>query len=121
MKKSSGHLQSRFRAGERIFQVQVLRLANGCFLSISEGEDEKMGALTLAIRTGGTIHTSVLVPGRSSSTISSILAEMVANVTEGICITSFHALMEVDGQVMKTIIDEVKRSIQKQRGLSGDA
>jgi len=101
-----------FTAGKREFQVQLLRFANGCFLSMSEGERMKIGAMTLALKTGEKVDSSTILPGRYEGIAVTLLAQAVANATGGIAIVSLYTASELDREVVKTMISEVKALLQ---------
>jgi hypothetical protein len=95
----------------RIFTVEILLMANGCFASISEDSRSKIGLITLSIKSDSRVQSSTLLPERRGSVFAGMLGEMLAERTGGIAVVSLHLREEMDHDIMKTLINEIDRML----------
>ncbi len=93
----------------RIFVVEILRLANGCFASISENPEPKIGLITLSISNKNRVQSSNLLPERRGSIFSGMVGEILAHKTKGIAVVSLYLREEVDHEIMKTLLNEIDK------------
>jgi len=93
----------------RVFAIDLLMMSNGCFVSLSEDANSKMGAITLSVRSDRGVGSSTLIPDRRGSIFASMLGEMLAEKTKGIAVTSLYLREELDPDSMKTLLNEVRK------------
>ncbi len=93
----------------RIFVVEILRLANGCFASISENPEPKIGLITLSISNKNRVQSSNLLPERRGGIFSGMVGEILAHKTKGIAVVSLYLREEVDHEIMKTLLNEIDK------------
>jgi hypothetical protein len=106
-------LSSECDVGGRVFQVDLLILSNGCFASISEGKVARMGAITVAIKSGERFTSSALIPESKGAIFAGMVGEMVAGKLHGIAVVSLYLREELDTSSMKTLINEVRNLLNK--------
>ena len=97
----------------RQFVLSLLRFSNGCFLSISEDTNQRLGAITLSIKSGGRAISSPLIPESRGSMLASMVGEMLAETLQGMAITSLYLRSDVGASDMKTLISEVRKLLEK--------
>ncbi len=102
-------LSAECNVGGRIFEVELLVLSNGCFSSITEDRVPRMGAITVAVRTGERSASSALIPESKGSIFAGMVGEMLAEKLRGIAVVSLYLREELDAASMKTLINEVRK------------
>jgi hypothetical protein len=102
-------LSAECNVGGRVFEVELLLLANGCFSSISEDKTPRMGAITVAVKTGERSTSSSLIPESKGSIFAGMVGEMLAEKLRGIAVVSLYIREELDTASMKTLINEVRK------------
>jgi hypothetical protein len=95
--------------GGRIFEVEILFLSNGCFASITEDKTARMGAITVAVRTGERSASSALIPESKGGIFAKMVGEMLSEKLRGIAVVSLYLREELDTVSMKTLINEVRK------------
>ena len=96
----------------RKFTVEVLRFANGNFVTISEGES-KIGATVASIATGPVPASITVVPAKSESLLLKIISERLSSITKGINIVSAFIPQELDGKTASTLMAKIKEIMEK--------
>ncbi len=97
----------------RIFAIDLLIMANGCFISVSEASSPRIGAITLSIKSERGVTSSNLIPDKRGSLFAGMLGEMLAEKTNGIAVTSLYLREELDSDSMKTLLNEVRKLMQR--------
>jgi len=95
----------------RIFIVEILRMSNGCFVSVSEDSKPRIALVTLSISTGDQVRTSSLLPERRGSLFSATIGEILARKTNGVVLASVYLREEIDHEIMKTLINEIDKML----------
>lgn len=98
----------------RAFEIHILRMSNGSFVSITEDRTPRLGPITLCIKSERGFSSSSLIPDRRGSIFSSMIGELVAEETGGIAVISLFLREEIDTASMKTLINEVERILSKE-------
>jgi hypothetical protein len=93
----------------RVFVIEILRMSNGCFASISEDPEPKIGVITLSISNRNRVQSSTLLPETRGSIFSGMVGEILAQKCKGIAIVSLYLREEVDHEIMKTLINEIDK------------
>ena len=104
-----GEHKKKLILGSRIFYIRELRFDNGCFLAICEGESERIGGLSVALKIAQRVNSSNVIPMKYGSVFGSLMAETVAAITGGIAIFSLFLLSELDGETFQFLQKEVKK------------
>ena len=106
-------LSSECNIGGRIFEIDLFALSNGCFASISEGKVSRMGAITVAIKSGERFTSSALIPESKGAIFAAMVGEMLADKLRGIAVISLYLREELDTSSMKTLINEVRNLLNR--------
>ena len=88
-------------------------MANGCFASIREDQVARIGAITVAVKTGERSSSSALIPESKGSIFAGMIGEMLADKLKGIAVVSLYLREELDTPTMKTLINEVRNLVNK--------
>ena len=100
----------------RDFFLQSLFFQNGCFLVISEGEEEKrIGALSVAISTSNKVNIAKVIPSKYDSIFINTIAEKISSMINGICLVSFYSKAQLQLEDMKAIMGEVMNIIDNRK------
>ncbi len=91
----------------RDFFLRCLFFQNGCFLAISEGEAQLIGALSVAISSSNKVNAAKVIPSKYDSIFINTVAEKVSSMINGICLISFHSKAQLQLEDMKAIMGEV--------------
>ncbi|MBI2184571.1 MAG: hypothetical protein HYU39_06390 [Thaumarchaeota archaeon] len=102
------------QSGNRTFNIYAAKFSNGCFLSLSEGEADRIGAIFLSVKTIDKIDSVTVVPGKFGQVFSNMLSQLVARITNGIAVASLYIASELDEHTMKMLIGEVKELLSAQ-------
>jgi len=111
--KGSRLLTSESNIGGRVFVIEILPMANGCFANISEDQVARIGAITVAVKTGERSSSSALIPESKGSIFAGMIGEMLADKLKGIAVVSLYLREELDTPTMKTLINEVRNLVNK--------
>ena len=93
---------------KRIFNIHMLRVENGCFLTVSEGEETKFGSMALSVKVGDRANSTTIIPSRFGDIYSRILAESISMMIDGIVIASLYTLSPIESQIVRRLLDEIK-------------
>lgn len=96
----------------REFKLDALRFSNGCFLSISEGGDSRLGSLTVSTSLGGRAESTTVIPGRFGDISSRILGEAVAKMVGGIAVVSTYLRSEPNPGVFRLLLNEARELLE---------
>ncbi len=88
-------------------------MSNGCFANISEDKVSRIGAITVAVKTGERSSSSALIPESKGSIFAGMIGEMLADKLKGIAVVSLYLREELDASTMKTLINEVRNLVNK--------
>ncbi len=86
------------------YSVLIFRFANGYFIAISEGEEHKLGYLSIAT------PSNAITPLRSDI-YTKMLAQRIASMTDKLCIVSINA-KDIDAINMKKVIASIMERIR---------
>jgi hypothetical protein len=99
----------------RDFFLQSLFFQNGCFLTISEDQEQRIGALSVAIKAQNKVNVAKVIPSKYDSIFINTIAEKVSSMTNGICLVSFHSNAQLQLDDMKAIMEEVMSIIASKK------
>ena|SRR5918911_320957 len=100
----------------RDFFLQGLFFQNGCFLVISEGEEQqRIGALSVAISTSNKVNIAKVIPSKYDSIFINTIAEKISSMINGICLVSFYSKAQLQLEDMKAIMGEVMNIIDNRK------
>jgi hypothetical protein len=97
----------------RVFVVDILEFANGCFASISEDQNPKIGAITVSIKLAERATSSSLIPESKGIIFAKMVGELLADKLHGIAVVSLYLREELDPESMKTLINETRKLLSK--------
>jgi hypothetical protein len=107
MKKTTGSSRVISVLG-RGFKMRLVRFSNGCFFSLSEGSNEKIGSLMLSLIIHGRAEHTIIIPERRAGVFLQIVSDTIANITQGLTIVSIYLLNEVDTELAKGLLKDIK-------------
>lgn len=101
-------VEYKMRLDDREFTIFILKAINGCFISISEGNAHRLGALNVSL-TGsmGTTSTARVIPSKHDSIFLDMLSQRIASMLNGICIISMSINTPLTTTVMKSIMNNI--------------
>ncbi|AIF84747.1 hypothetical protein NTE_02705 [Candidatus Nitrososphaera evergladensis SR1] len=100
----------------RSFLLDANFYGNGCFLAISEGQDRRIGAISVAISSQNNTTAAKVIPSKSDPLFVNTIAEKVASMINGICIVSFYAKTQLKLEDMKAIMGGVMHIVGAENG-----
>ena len=104
----------------RSFLLETNFYANGCFISISEG-DRRLGAISVAISSAGrTASAARVIPSKHDPVFVNTVAERVASMINGVCIVSFHAKAALELEDMKAIMGELMNTVEARKDVGDE-
>lgn len=86
------------------YLVLIFRFANGYFITISEGEEHKLGYFSIATPQG-------TITPLKPDIYAKMLAQRIARLTDKMCIISINA-KSIDAINMKKIVDSIMERIR---------
>ncbi len=98
----------------RNFLLETTFYSNGSFVSIAE-DDRRLGAISVAISSQNNTNAAKVIPSKHDPVFVNTVAEKVASMINGICITSFHAKDQLGLDDMKAIMREVMNIVQAKK------
>ena len=101
--------------GNRSFSIYITKYSNGCFLSLSESETDRLGSLFLSVKTFNKIDSITIIPGKYGDVFSTILSQMIASSVDGIAIVSLFFLSEVDDNIMKVLTSQIQKLLVNEK------
>ena len=110
------YLERSIKVEERLFSVRIIRMFNGCFISISEGEQHRIGSLNVSLHGSMGVNTAKVIPSKYDSLFLNMVSERIAALISGICITSLYTIKALDLETMKTIMGIVTDAVSEQHG-----
>ncbi|MDG6906141.1 MAG: hypothetical protein JRN20_10195 [Nitrososphaerota archaeon] len=110
---SRKHLSSRCDIKGRVYTIDLLIFVNGCFANISEDQSGKMGAISVSIKTGERATSTSLIPESKGNIFARMVGELLADKLRGIAIISLYLREELDAESMKTLINEMRKLLNK--------
>lgn len=92
----------------RNFNINSINFVNGYFISVSEGEKDRLGSLTLSMKIRNRVEHTSIIPETRAGSLSIILSDMISNINEGITLLSLYVLKELDTNSASNLIKELK-------------
>ncbi len=92
----------------RNFKLRLLGLANGCFLLVSEGSEERFGSLTLSMKIGERVEHTSMTPDMRAGVFAGVLADLAANLSSGITIVSLYLSNEISTETASDLLKRIK-------------
>jgi hypothetical protein len=105
---SSEYKSKNIAINERNFKIQSVYFCNGYFISVSEGDEDRLGSLTLSMKIQNRVEHTNIIPDSRAGPLSSILSDMISNVSQGITILSLYVLQQLDTESASKLIREIK-------------
>ena len=109
-------LERTVNVGDRIFCIRLIRMLNGCFISISEGDQHRIGSLNVSLHGSMGVNTARVIPSKYDSVFLNMVSERMASLVHGICITSLYTKEALDLETMKTIMGIITEAVTHQHG-----
>ena len=108
----SPHSKVAIDIDNRSFMIQVLRFDNGCFVSITEGQD-KIGGMVASIGTDPIPISNTIIPAKFESLFLRLVSERLSSIIKGINIISAYIPQELDSKTANTLLDKIKEIVEK--------
>lgn len=105
------YLERTVKVEEREFSIRIIRMSNGCFISISEGQSHRIGSLNVSLRGSMGVNTAKVIPSKYDSIFLNMVSERIASLVNGICITSLYTASALDLNAMKKIMESITNAI----------
>ncbi len=104
-------LERTVKAGEREFLIRLIRMSNGCFISISEGNLHRIGALNVSLSTSMGVNSAKVIPSKYDSVFLNMVSERIASLIKGVCIVSLYTASALDLNAMKSIMESITNAV----------
>jgi hypothetical protein len=111
MSSSNGFSQKTINLESRSFYLQIIKFANGSFVSVTEGTN-KLGSMVVSLATGPTPVTTTIIPSKSESLFLRLTAERISTQMRGIAVVSTFIQKELDPTSAKAIMTEIMELIK---------
>ncbi len=102
----------------RSFKLRLLGLANGCFLLVSEGDEERFGSLTLSMKMGERVEHTSMTPDMRAGVFAGVLADLAASICSGITIVSLYVKEELRPEAAKDLLKTIRDFMSSARATS---
>jgi len=112
------YLERSIKVEDRVFSIRIVRMINGCFISITEGEQHRIGSLNVSLHGSIGINTAKVIPSKYDSVFLNMVSERIAALTNGICITSLHTKAALDLDAMKKIMGVITDAVSGKHGFA---
>jgi len=83
-------IEEEFQVSSRPFRLRLVKYANGCILSLSEGSEDRLGGVYLTLKGEKTLTSTTIIPDRFGGPFLEILGQSLANHISGILITTLY-------------------------------
>jgi len=101
-------IQEKIDVNGRKFNISKLSTINGCFLIISEGDELRIGAISIAVKMGERSVATNIIPSKIKDVLPNLIAEAVSKWVNGVALVSTYIRSEVDGEIVKKLLTAVK-------------
>ena len=101
------YLDRTVKVDNREFLIRIMRMSNGCFISVSEGSLHRIGSLNVSLRGSMGVNTAKVIPSKYDSVFLNMVSERIASLVNGICITSLYTASALDLKTMKLIMESI--------------
>ena len=112
------YLDRTVKVDDREFLIRIMRMANGCFISVSEGSLHRIGSLNVSLRGSMGVNTAKVIPSKYDSVFLNMVSERIASLVNGICITSLYTASALDLKTMKLIMESITSAMGVAHGSS---
>ncbi len=102
----------------RSFKLRLMGLANGCFLLVSEGSEERFGSLTLSMKIGERVEHTSMTPDMRAGVFTGVLADLAASLSPGITIVSLYLREELRPETASDLLKRIRDFINAARATS---
>lgn len=99
----------------RGFRMRLLGFGNGCFLMVSEGEEERIGSLTLSMKIHDKVEHTSVIPEMRAGVFASVLADLAANLVPGITIVSLYLKSELRPDAAQELLKRIQDFLKEAR------
>jgi len=104
-------IEQEFKVASRSFRIRLLRYSNGCFLSLSEGDEDRLGGLYLALKQEKSLASTTVIPDRQGGVFLEILGRSLAKHISGILITTLYLKSTLTSDEVSAILDRLNTII----------
>ena len=111
MASTSQFLRKIVEVENRKFLVQVLKMENGNFVSVTE-DNEKIGSMVVSLGTGPKPVTTTVIPSKTESLFIKLTAEKISSTIRGIAIVSVNVKDQINTESAKAIMNEITEMIR---------
>ncbi|MFQ5970203.1 MAG: hypothetical protein ACE5J2_06910 [Nitrososphaerales archaeon] len=105
------YLERTVKVEKREFYIRIIRMSNGCFISISEGPSQRIGSLNVSLHGSMGVNTAKVIPSKYDSIFLNMISERIASLVNGICIISLYTPSALDLNAMKKILESITDAI----------
>jgi hypothetical protein len=105
------NLEKTLNVDGRQFLIRIIRMSNGCFISISEGKLHKIGSLNVSLKGSPGVSTAKVIPSKYDSVFLNMLSERIASLINGICVASLFTQNALDLKSMKSVMESITAAL----------
>ena len=106
MSSPNGFFHKRVSLESRNFSLSVQKFENGCFISISEGDD-RIGSIVASLATGPNPVTTTVIPSRTESLFLKLVSERISTRIRGIALVSASIQKDLEPDTAKGLMSEL--------------
>ena len=111
MSSPNGFFQKRVSLESRNFSLSIQKFNNGCFISVSEGEN-RIGSIVASLATGPNPVTTTVIPSRTESLFLKLVSERISSRMRGIALVSAYIKKELEPDTAKGLMSELMDMIE---------
>ena len=100
-------IEQEFKVASRSFRIRLLRYSNGCILSLSEGNEDRLGGLYLTLKQKNSLTSTAIIPDRQGGVFLEILGRSLANHISGILITTLYLKSTLTSEEVSEILNKL--------------
>ena len=92
----------------RDFVIHMLKAKNGCFVSVSEGKEVRMGSIAFSTLVTKEAKSTTVIPSKFDENFSGIFAESIALFLKGLVLVSLYTSSIIETSEAKFLLNEIK-------------
>jgi hypothetical protein len=100
-------IEKEFTVASRSFRLRLLKYANGCVLSLSEGSEDRLAGLHLTLKQEKNLTSTTIIPDRYGEVLLEILGQILANHISGILITTLYLRSTLSSEEVSQILNNL--------------
>jgi|TARA_B100001750_G_scaffold29411_1_gene19880 hypothetical protein len=90
------------------FHLSILKYSNGCFISLTEGNEPRFGSMSMSLKQSNLVNTTIIIPSKFSPTIQQLISELASDLSNGIGLSSVYITKELKMETAVNIIQIIR-------------